>query len=31
MGKLSTTKTDGTSIDVNQQLIDLGFAERFGE
>ena len=31
MGKLSTTKTHGTSIDVNQQLIELGFAERFGE
>jgi len=31
MGKISTITADGTSIDVNQQLIDNGFAERFGE
>jgi hypothetical protein len=31
MGKLSTVNADGTSIDVNRQLIDLGFAERFGD
>ena len=31
MGKLSTITADGTSIGVNQQLIDNGFAERFGE
>tara|TARA_A100001388_G_C28372478_1_gene313104 strand:+ start:211 stop:528 length:318 start_codon:yes stop_codon:yes gene_type:complete len=31
MGKLSTVGTDGSRVDVNQQLIDQGFAERFGE
>tara|TARA_B100000282_G_scaffold154217_1_gene110993 strand:+ start:1825 stop:2142 length:318 start_codon:yes stop_codon:yes gene_type:complete len=31
MGKLSTVDNEGTRIDVNQQLINLGFAERFGE
>ena len=30
MGKLSTNN-QGSKVDVNQQLIDLGFAERFGE
>ena len=31
MGKLSTVGTDGSRVNVNQQLIDQGFAERFGE
>lgn len=31
MGKLSTAGTDGSRVNVNQQLIDQGFAERFGE
>jgi len=31
MGKLSTVDTDGSRVDVNQQLIKQGFAERFGE
>lgn len=31
MGKLTTTNTDGSKVDINQQLIDQGFAERFGE
>ena len=30
MGKLSTNN-QGSKVDINQQLIDLGFAERFGE
>jgi micrococcal nuclease len=31
MGKLSTIDKDGKKVDINQQLIDAGFAERFGE
>ena len=31
MGKLSTIDKDGKKVDINQQLIELGFAERFGE
>ncbi len=31
MGKLSTIGSDGSKVDVNQQLINQGFAERFGE
>jgi hypothetical protein len=31
MGKISTTTSDGSKVDVNQQLINQGFAERFGE
>ena len=31
VGKLSTVNSEGVSIDVNRQLIELGFAERFGE
>tara|TARA_Y100000389_G_C17121685_1_gene345742 strand:- start:99 stop:416 length:318 start_codon:yes stop_codon:yes gene_type:complete len=31
MGKLSTVNSEGITIDINRQLIDLGFAERFGE
>ena len=30
MGKL-TIDSQGSKVDINQQLIDLGFAERFGE
>tara|TARA_B100000902_G_scaffold116123_1_gene116948 strand:+ start:615 stop:929 length:315 start_codon:yes stop_codon:yes gene_type:complete len=30
MGKL-TIDNQGSKVDINQQLIDLGFAERFGE
>ena len=31
MGKLTTIGTDGSKVDINQELIDQGFAERFGE
>ena len=31
MGKLSTIDKDGKKVDINQQLIEVGFAERFGE
>lgn len=31
MGKLTTTNTNGSKVDINQQLIDQGFAERFGD
>ena len=30
MGKLTTTNTNGSKVDINQQLIDQGFAEPFG-
>ena len=31
MGKLSTIGSNGSQVNINQQLIDQGFAERFGE
>jgi len=31
MGKLSKINPDGSKADINKQLINLGFAEQFGE
>jgi len=31
MGKLYSINPDGSQVDINQQLIDEGYAERFGE
>ena len=31
MGKITSTTSDGSKVDVNQQLINQGFAERFGD
>ena len=31
MGKLSRTNPDGTKTNINEELINQGFAERFGE
>tara|TARA_B100001057_G_scaffold5555_1_gene5073 strand:- start:324 stop:641 length:318 start_codon:yes stop_codon:yes gene_type:complete len=31
MGKIISTTSDGSKVDVNQQLINQGFAERFGD
>lgn len=31
MGKLSKQRPDGSKTDINKQLIELGFAEQFGE
>ena len=31
MGNLSTKNADGSKVNINQQLINQGFADRFGE
>ena len=31
MGKLTINNADGSKVDINQQLIDKGYAERFGD